>query len=191
MTDKIDVAGLRGLVAKATPGPWDVWRERTDTRDDAVAELTAQVESAELFAGAVFLLNADGKCPALTGCGPTSEANAALIVAAVNALPALLEAAEANAGLEGEVERKLRERVEKALDRAENRLGHVSIDAMEGDNLAVTLCSHFDDPDQEPGENGWTDAAVNGCDATMKAIKDLYAAELRAALQPAQDGRKE
>lgn len=69
----------------STPTPWDVWREPTDTRAAAIAELTAQVEATEPFAGAVWLLNAGGICPATTGCGPASEANARRIVAAVNA----------------------------------------------------------------------------------------------------------
>jgi hypothetical protein len=90
-----DYTELRALLERATPGPWDVWRERTDTRDEAVAELVTQVEATEPFAGAVFLLNANGKCPALTGCGPTSEANAALIVALRNQAPTLLSENEA------------------------------------------------------------------------------------------------
>jgi hypothetical protein len=72
-------------IAKAlegvTPGPWDVWEERTPTKADAVAEMAYQVENSEPFAEAVYLLNANGKCPATTGCGPTSAANAAYIAA--------------------------------------------------------------------------------------------------------------
>ena len=63
----------------ATPGVWDIWEERTPTKADAIAEMAYQVENTEPFSGAVFLLNADGKCPAATGCGPTSAANAAYI----------------------------------------------------------------------------------------------------------------
>lgn len=109
---------LRELMAKATPRPWDVWRERTDTRDEAVAELMLQVAETEPFAGAVFLLNANGKCPATTGCGPTSEANAALIVEAINALPALLDRLTAQPSSIGkdELREKLRLIVRDAIN---------------------------------------------------------------------------
>lgn len=71
------LAGLEGV----TPGPWGVWREPTFTQADAIRELTFQVESTPIadFAKAVYLLDAGGKCPATTGCGPSSAANAAHI----------------------------------------------------------------------------------------------------------------
>ena len=65
----------------ATTGVWDVWEEQTPTKAEAVAEMAYQVENSEPFAEAVYLLNANGKCPATTGCGPTSAANAAYIAA--------------------------------------------------------------------------------------------------------------
>jgi hypothetical protein len=67
------LAGLEGV----TPGPYDVWAEPTPTKDAAIDELAYQVMQSEPFAEAVYLLNAGGKCPATTGCGPSSEANAA------------------------------------------------------------------------------------------------------------------
>jgi hypothetical protein len=71
------LAGLEGVTA----GPWGVWREPTFTQADAIRELTFQVENTpvEDFAKAVYLLDAGGKCPATTGCGPSSAANAAHI----------------------------------------------------------------------------------------------------------------
>jgi len=66
------VAGLEGVTA----GPWDVWKETTPSKYDAIAELTSQVQMTDPFVGAVYLINAGGKCPAETGCGPCSEANA-------------------------------------------------------------------------------------------------------------------
>jgi len=67
------VRGLDGV----TPGPYDVWVEPTPTVYEAIAEFEAQARASEPFAGAVYLLNAGGKCPATTGCGPSSAANAA------------------------------------------------------------------------------------------------------------------
>lgn len=99
------------LIAKAmegaTPGPWDVWEERTPAKVDAVAEMAYQVENSEPFAGAVYLLNANGKCPATTGCGPTSAANAAYI-AACNpvAMSAILAEARKAEAMEREIAEK-------------------------------------------------------------------------------------
>lgn len=95
----VDAGGLADKLSKIdaalSASPWDVWRERTDTRDAAVSEMIEQVHSSEPFAGAVFLLNAGGKCPATTGCGPTSEANANGLAELRNMLPDLIAAAEA------------------------------------------------------------------------------------------------
>jgi len=64
-----------------TPGPWGIWVEPVRDRHEAIAELTEQVQSTDPFVGKLFFLNADGKCPATTGCGSNSEANAAYIAA--------------------------------------------------------------------------------------------------------------
>ena len=69
---------IRAAAEKATPGPWGVWTEPTPSKDRAIDELAYQVMSTPDadFAEAVYLLDAAGKCPATTGCGPTSAANA-------------------------------------------------------------------------------------------------------------------
>jgi hypothetical protein len=79
-----DIAALKAAALKASPGDWTIWAETTPSKGEAVAELAHQVMSVpdQDFAGAVYMLNADGKCPALTGCGPTSKANAGYIKAA-------------------------------------------------------------------------------------------------------------
>ncbi|MFM9829707.1 MAG: hypothetical protein ACKVOB_13355 [Sphingomonas sp.] len=119
MKDQLDT--LAELLAKATPGEWTVWQERTNTPDDAIVELAFQVGETDQFAGSLFMLNAGGKCPAVTGCGPTSEANAAAIVAAVNFLrdnlPAIREQSD-------EVER-----LKQALASAESKAKSADADA--------------------------------------------------------------
>jgi hypothetical protein len=63
----------------------------------------------------------------------------------------------------------LRERVERALE----RIGSIETPMMGGDNLAVTLCSHFDNPDQpNDDETGWSEDATTGCDEVIKAITE-------------------
>lgn len=59
-------------------------------------------------------------------------------------------------------------------------LGGVSIDRMNGDNLAITLCTYFEDADEDvDDETGWTPSAVAGCDEALAAIHAHYAAEIR------------
>lgn len=81
MTVSDNLSAIEKTLEGVTPGKWEVWEERTPTKADAIAEMTYQVENSEPFVEAVYLLNAGGKCPATTGCGPTSAANAAYIAA--------------------------------------------------------------------------------------------------------------
>ena len=74
---------IKKALEGVTPGPWNVYSEKVAEKAEAIAELAYQVEHTEPFVGEIFMLNAGGKCPALTGCGPCSEANARYI-AAVN-----------------------------------------------------------------------------------------------------------
>lgn len=75
------IEAIEKAMEGVTPGPWEVWEEKTPTKSDAIAEMAYQVENSDPFAEAVYLLNANGRCPATTGCGPTSAANAAYIAA--------------------------------------------------------------------------------------------------------------
>jgi hypothetical protein len=95
MTDKIDVAGLRALVAKATPGPWRVEQMHTSAH-------IHQQDGLHWLASCV-VGHGDWHNPEAS----RGAKDAALITAAVNALPALLDAAEATAALEGEVRKRL------------------------------------------------------------------------------------
>lgn len=81
---------VREALAKMTPGEWGIWVEPCAHPTSAVQELIQQVEHTDPFIGALYLLDAGGKCPAITGCGPTSADNAAGIVALKNHTPALL-----------------------------------------------------------------------------------------------------
>ena len=73
-------------VSGHTPGPWGVFAQPIADRGDAVLELVEQVQATSSIASFMYLIDANGKCPAIAGCGPTSAANADRIVACVNAL---------------------------------------------------------------------------------------------------------
>ncbi len=80
MTDKpLDAAAL---LEGTTPGPWEVYACPINGGQQAKDELAFQVDSTAEIGPSLYLINAGGKCPATTGCGPTSEANARLIAAA-------------------------------------------------------------------------------------------------------------
>lgn len=59
------------------------------------------------------------------------------------------------------------------------KLGGVQIDAMQGDNLAIILCTAFDDPDEDVGdETCWGASAISGSTATLDAIHAHYASHI-------------
>ena len=74
------------------------------------------------------------------------------------------------------------------LDRAIDRIMGVGIEAMGGDNLAVLLCSHFDDPDDgsDMDDTGWSETATNAYEEIKREIEGLFVpvrAELAAMRQ--------
>jgi len=81
----------------------------------------------------------------------------------------------------------------KALDNLHRQAACVSTPRMCGDNLAIVLCSFFDDGGEED-ESGWSETAIQGYEEVMAAIRGNYeptlaalaarVAELEAALAP-------
>jgi len=64
------------------------------------------------------------------------------------------------------------------IDRLRDQLPGVQVPRMSGDNLAILLCTHFENPDQEPDETGWSDDAVAGMYETLDAIHAHYSGAL-------------
>ena len=55
------------------------------------------------------------------------------------------------------------------------RLGGIKTPRMGGDNLAIILCTYFDNPEQpNEDETGWTADATAGCDEVLAAIRLHY-----------------
>lgn len=84
--------GLQSTDAAHSPLPWSIHAEPVANRAAALEELTYQLDHTKELASHLYLLNADGLCPGLTGCGPTSKANAEFIARACNSYYDLLEA---------------------------------------------------------------------------------------------------
>lgn len=85
MTNTDTVERLRELRAKATLGPWYA------DRPDSFGDVNLRTKQEELAIGAIV----NGAFKAMGQRADTPEVNAALIVEAINALPALLDAVEA------------------------------------------------------------------------------------------------
>ena len=86
-----DIDEIERLLAAATPGEWGIWFEQINGQaDKAIQELIEQVHATQPIGNSLVMLEADGKCPAITGCGPTSADNAALIVTLHNSAPAMI-----------------------------------------------------------------------------------------------------
>lgn len=66
--------------------------------------------------------------------------------------------------------------LKRELNRAIDRIMGVEIEAMGGDNLAVFLCSHFDDLDDgsEPDDNGWSQTAIDAYEEIKAEIAGLF-----------------
>lgn len=94
----LDLDTLAALLDKATPGPFYWFMRECADKHALMVELTAVVEKTNAVNG--YNLHgvgvgepepdADYLAVAHTGCGPRSPVNAALIAAAVNALPELI-----------------------------------------------------------------------------------------------------
>lgn len=73
---------LRRLATEATPGPWTIHTE------EVCSPIVAAMELSKLVHGSVFVpvlpmvVGSNGLATAVTGCGPTSVANATYIAAA-------------------------------------------------------------------------------------------------------------
>jgi len=91
----IDTKNLRVLAEAATPGPWTIYT------DEVISPIVAAMELSKLAHGSVFtpvlpmVVGSNGLVTAVTGCGPTSVANADFIAAcSPDVLLALLDALE-------------------------------------------------------------------------------------------------
>ena len=93
------IAELRGLLAKATPVPWGAQGTQTEGEDRGVGIIGLRLDEAgeSMFTPTNGIVAAALPCPTEIDDNDYTrvEANAALLVGAVNALPTLLDRLEA------------------------------------------------------------------------------------------------
>lgn len=80
-----------------------------------------------------------------------------------------------------EAEQRVRAEIGKAVDKACETVMSLETPLMEGDNLAVTLCSHFEDCEGESDDNGWHPKAIEGYEQVKSAIGQHFRDAIDAA----------
>ncbi len=71
-----EIQKLREYALAATSGKWAVVELDCASKEEAVEHFRFQVENTQNSVDKFYLINANDKCPAIFGCGPTSEKNA-------------------------------------------------------------------------------------------------------------------
>lgn len=84
---------------------------------------------------------------------------------------------------ERRAEQRVRAEIWRAFDKACETIMGIKTPAMKGDNLAVTLCSYFEDCEGEADDNGWHPKAIEGHDQVENAI----CAHFREAIDAARE----
>ncbi|MCI1244178.1 MAG: hypothetical protein LKI99_05960 [Acetobacter fabarum] len=82
---------------------------------------------------------------------------------------------------ERRAEQRVRAEIGRALDKACETVMGIETPAMKGDNLAVTLCSYFEDCEGEADDNGWHPKAVEGYDQVKSAIAQHFRSAIDTA----------
>lgn len=154
-SEAVEVERLRALLAEATPLPWR--SVEGDLEGGSVVDYAAKLFGSRAedstTTGRLFLTLGRNDIdpergaevvPAMTGDGPRAQANADLIVAAVNALPVLLDllpAADQRARDEGTVREALRDLAQRWIDEDDvtqwgdhtrNRCGRAVLELLDG-----------------------------------------------------------
>ncbi|ASL39282.1 MULTISPECIES: hypothetical protein [Acetobacter] len=82
---------------------------------------------------------------------------------------------------ERRAEQRVRAEIGRRVDKACETVMSLETPLMKGDNLAVTLCSHFEDCEGEADDNGWHPKAIEGYDQVKSAIGQHFRQAIDAA----------
>lgn len=81
----------------------------------------------------------------------------------------------------GEMDAETVERCAAAITKANEKMPSIETPRMGGDNLAICLCSFFDDGDRSTEDDtGWSAPAREGYEEVTAAIKEHYATAIRS-----------
>lgn len=82
---------------------------------------------------------------------------------------------------ERRAEERVRAEIAQDIEKACDTVMGIETPMMRGDNLAVTLCSYFEDMAGEPDDNGWHPRAIEGHDQVQRAIEMHFLKAIDAA----------
>lgn len=82
---------------------------------------------------------------------------------------------------ERRAEQRVRAEIARDIKKACDTVMGIETPMMRGDNLAVTLCSYFEDIEGEPDDNGWHPRAIEGCDQVKRGIEQHFLKAIDAA----------
>ena len=82
---------------------------------------------------------------------------------------------------ERRAEQRVRAEIARDIKKACETVMGIETPMMRGDNLAVTLCSYFEDMEGEPDDNGWHPKAIEGHDQVKRGIEQHFLKAIDAA----------
>ncbi|OUJ06616.1 hypothetical protein [Acetobacter malorum] len=82
---------------------------------------------------------------------------------------------------ERRAEERVRAEIARDIEKACESVMGIETPMMRGDNLAVTLCSYFEDMEGEADDNGWHPRAIEGHDQVQRAIETHFLKAIDAA----------
>lgn len=113
--------------------------------------------------------------------GIIKETGVSLATVGADAAIAALTAAGYRILAPGEVDAETVERAGATITKANEKMPSIGTPRMGGDNLAICLCSFFDDGDRSTEDDtGWSAAAREGYEEVTAAIKEHYATAIRS-----------
>lgn len=82
---------------------------------------------------------------------------------------------------ERRAEARVRAEIARDIKKACETVMGIETPMMKGDNLAIMICTHFEDREGEPDDNGWHPKAIEGHDQVKLKIEQHFLQAIDAA----------
>lgn len=82
---------------------------------------------------------------------------------------------------ERRAEQRVRAEIARDIKKACETVMGIETPMMRGDNLAITICTHFEDREGEADDNGWHPKAIEGHDQVKRGIEQHFLKTIDAA----------